>query len=143
MPYTHFGHKTHSTDMTIKVEVSFGEFLDKITILEIKSERISDKVKLENVNRELTLLQKSWAAHAASKTDISDEMARLKAINEKLWEIEDDIRDKERKKAFDQEFIELARAVYFTNDERAAVKRELNLKLGSGLVEEKSYADYQ
>ena len=143
MPDTHFGHKTHSTHMTIKVEISFGEFLDKITILEIKSERISDAVKLENVNRELTLLRNSWAAHPASKTDISDEMARLKVINEKLWEIEDDIRDKERNKLFDQEFIELARAVYFTNDERAAVKRELNLKLGSGLVEEKSYADYQ
>ena len=143
MPYTHFGHKTHSTGMTIKVEASFGEFLDKITILEIKAERISDTAKLENINRELTLLRNSWTVHPASKTDISDEMARLKAINEKLWEIEDDIRDKERNKAFDQEFIELARAVYFTNDERAAVKRELNLKLGSELVEEKSYADYQ
>jgi len=143
MPYTQLGHKTHSTVMTIKVEASFGEFLDKMTILEIKRERISDPAKLENVNRELNLLQESWAAHPASKTDISDEMARLKAINEKLWEIEDDIRDKERNKAFDQEFIELARAVYFTNDERAAVKRELNLKLGSELVEEKSYADYQ
>lgn len=143
MPYTHFGLKTHSTAMTIKVDVSFGEFLDKITILEIKSERISDAVKLENVNRELSLLRDSWAAHPASKTDISDEMARLKAINEKLWEIEDDIRDKERNKTFDQGFIELARSVYFTNDERAAVKRELNLKLGSELVEEKSYADYQ
>lgn len=129
--------------MTIKVEVSFGEFLDKITILEIKSERITDPEKLENVNRELNLLRNSWAEHPASKTDISDEMARLKAINEKLWEIEDDIRDKERNKNFDQGFIELARAVYFTNDERAAVKRELNLKLGSELVEEKSYADYQ
>ena len=138
MPYTQLGHKTLSTVMTIKVEASFGEFLDKITILEIKRERISDPAKLENVNRELNLLQESWAAHPASKTDISDEMARLKAINEKLWEIEDDIRDKERNKAFDQEFIELARAVYFTNDERAAVKRELNLKLGSELVEEKS-----
>ena len=143
MPYTHFGLKPHSTAMTIKVEVSFGEFLDKITILEIKSERISDVVKLENVNRELSLLRDSWAAHPASKIDIRDEMARLKAINEKLWEIEDDIRDKERNETFDQDFIELARAVYFTNDERAAVKRELNLKLGSELVEEKSYADYQ
>lgn len=129
--------------MTIKVEVSFGEFLDKITILEIKSERISNSEKLENVNRELSLLRDTWAAHPASQTDISNEMARLKAINEKLWEIEDDIRDKERNKSFDQEFIELARAVYFTNDERAVVKRELNLKLGSELVEEKSYADYQ
>ncbi len=143
MPYTLFGHKTHPIDMTIKVEASFGEFLDKITILEIKSERISDSAKLENVNRELSLLQESWATHPASKTDITDEMARLKAINEKLWEIEDDIRDKERNKTFDQEFIELARAVYFTNDDRAAVKRELNLKLGSELVEEKSYADYK
>jgi hypothetical protein len=70
-------------------------------------------------------------------------MARLKAINEKLWEIEDDIRDQERNKTFDQKFIELARAVYFTNDDRADVKRELNLKLGSDLVEEKSYADYK
>ena len=143
MPYTQLGHKTHSTVMTIKVDASFGEFLDKITILEIKSERISDPAKLENVNRELKLLREIWTAHSASKTDISDEMARLKAINEKLWEIEDDIRDKERDKAFDQEFIELARAVYFTNDDRAAVKRELNLKLGSELVEEKSYADYK
>ena len=129
--------------MTIKVEASFGEFLDKITILGIKSERISDSAKLENVNRELNLLQGIWQAHPASKTDISDELARLKAINEKLWEIEDDIRDKERDKTFDQAFIELARAVYFTNDDRAAVKRELNLKLGSDLVEEKSYADYK
>lgn len=143
MPYTRFGHKTHSTAMTIKVEISFGEFLDKITILEIKSERISDAEKLDNINQELSLLRDSWAAHPASQTDISDEMVRLKAINEKLWEIEDDIRDKERNKAFDQTFIELARAVYFTNDERAAVKRELNLKLGSGLIEEKSYTDYQ
>ena len=143
MPYTQFGYKTHSTVMTIKVDASFGEFLDKITILEIKNERISDPAKLENVNRELNLLREIWTAHPASKTDISDEMARLKAINEKLWEIEDDIRDKERDKAFDQEFIELARAVYFTNDDRAAVKRELNLKLGSELVEEKSYADYK
>ena len=129
--------------MTIKVDASFGEFLDKITILEIKSERISDPAKLENVNRELNLLREIWAAHPASKTDITDEMARLKAINEKLWEIEDDIRDKERDKTFDQQFIELARAVYFTNDDRADVKRELNLKLGSEVVEEKSYADYK
>ncbi len=129
--------------MTIKVEVSFGEFLDKITILEIKSERISDAAKLENINRELGLLKQTWEQHPASATDISDEMARLKAINEKLWEIEDDIRDKERNKEFDEGFIGLARAVYVTNDERAAVKRELNLKLGSGLVEEKSYADYK
>jgi len=129
--------------MTIKAEVSFGEFLDKMTILEIKSERIRDAAKLDNVNQELALLRSNWAAHASSATDIGDELARLKRINEKLWEIEDAIRDKERAKNFDTEFVELARAVYITNDERAAVKRELNLKLGSGLVEEKSYADYQ
>ena len=128
--------------MTIKVEVSVGEFLDKVTILEIKSERIKDAAKLENVNKELNLLKKIWAESEFASTDISDEMSRLKAINEKLWEIEDDIRDKERARTFDDKFIELARAVYYSNDERAAIKKELNLKLGSGLVEEKSYSDY-
>ncbi len=129
--------------MTIKVDLSYGEFLDKITILEIKSERITDKDKLENIRRELGLLQALWKKDPASKTDISDALSRLKRINEKLWVIEDDIRDKERDRAFDARFIELARAVYVTNDERAAVKRELNVKLGSELVEEKSYADYK
>ena len=129
--------------MTIKVDLSYGEFLDKITILEIKSERISDPAKLENIRKELALLQSLWQADPASRLDIADELARLKAINEQLWVIEDDIRDKERDKAFDARFIELARAVYVTNDERAAIKRELNIKLGSELVEEKSYADYR
>lgn len=128
--------------MTIQTEISFGEFLDKLTILEIKAERISAPDKLENINRELSLLREIWSRHPASATDISAPLARLKAINEQLWEIEDDIRDKERNREFDQRFIELARAVYVTNDERAAVKRELNERLGSGLVEEKSYADY-
>ena len=129
--------------MTIKVEASFGEFLDKITILEIKAERISDAAKLENINRELILLRNSWTAHPASKTDISDEMARLKAINEKLWEIEDDIRDEERNRRFGERFIELARAVYVTNDERANAKKKVNLHLKSNIVEEKSYQDYR
>ena len=128
--------------MTIKVEVSFGEFLDKLTILQIKSERISDPAKLSNINNELTLLKQSWAADPKSAIDIDAEMKQLKAINEKLWDIEDNIRDKERNKTFDQGFIELARAVYFSNDERARIKRVLNEKLGSELVEEKSYADY-
>lgn len=139
LPCTEF----YYTAMTIKVEVSYGEFLDKITILEIKSERITDPVKLENINRELGLLRETWSANQASKTDINEEMARLKSINEKLWEIEDDIRDKERAREFDQDFIQLARAVYFTNDERSDVKRELNQKLGSELIEEKSYTDYK
>ena len=128
--------------MTIQVDASFGEFLDKITILEIKSERIKDENKLKNVNKELALLRDLWQANSASAIDIQDEMMRLKKINEKLWEIEDDIRDKERRREFDEKFIELARAVYYSNDERAAIKHELNIKLGSDLIEEKSYSDY-
>jgi hypothetical protein len=128
---------------TISVPVSFGELIDKITILEIKAERIGDAAKVANVRTELDMLNATWATHAASATDIGDERARLRAVNEALWEIEDRIRVKEKAKAFDADFIELARSVYVRNDERAAVKREINAKLGSTLVEEKSYQDYQ
>ncbi|KZC16147.1 hypothetical protein RHOFW510R12_20635 [Rhodanobacter sp. FW510-R12] len=127
----------------IQTPVSYGELIDKITILEIKSCRITDAAKLANVRNELNLLNATWAGDAASRTDISGERARLLAVNELLWDIEDRIRLKERAQAFDAEFIELARAVYFRNDERAAFKREINLKLGSQLVEEKSYQDYR
>ncbi|MGY3039106.1 hypothetical protein ACVWWQ_000693 [Rhodanobacter sp. TND4EL1] len=127
----------------IQTPVSYGELIDKITILEIKSRRITDDAKLANVRNELDLLSATWANDTASQTDISDERGRLLAVNELLWDIEDKIRLKERAQAFDQEFIELARAVYFRNDERAAFKREINLKLGSQLVEEKSYQDYR
>ena len=127
----------------IQTPVSYGELIDKITILEIKSRRIGDAAKLANVRNELDLLNATWANDVASHTDIADERARLLAVNELLWDIEDKIRLKERAQAFDQEFIELARAVYFRNDERAAFKREINLKLGSQLVEEKSYQDYR
>lgn len=127
----------------IQVPVSYGELIDKITILEIKSKQITDPDKLANVRNELDLLNATWANATASQTDISDERARLLAVNEVLWVIEDDIRLKEKAQAFDQVFIELARSVYFRNDERAAVKREINLKLGSQLVEEKSYKDYR
>ena len=127
----------------IQVPVSHGELIDKITILEIKSRRITDPAKLANVRSELDLLNAVWTADAASQTDIADERARLLAVNEALWEIEDAIRLKERAQAFDAAFIELARSVYVRNDERAAVKREINLKLGSQLVEEKSYQDYR
>ena len=127
----------------IQTPVSYGELIDKITILEIKSRRITDDAKLANVRNELELLNATWANNAASQTDIAGERARLLAVNELLWDIEDKIRLKERAQAFDQEFIELARAVYFRNDERAAFKREINLKLGSQLVEEKSYQDYR
>jgi hypothetical protein len=123
--------------------VSYGELIDKITILEIKSRRITDDAKLANVRNELDMLNATWANSSASQTDIDEERARLFAVNELLWDIEDKIRLKERAQAFDQEFIELARAVYFRNDERAAFKREINLKLGSELVEEKSYQDYR
>jgi uncharacterized protein YukE len=127
----------------IQTPVSYGELIDKITILEIKSRRIADAAKLANVRNELDLLNATWAGDAASQTDISDARARLLAVNELLWDIEDRIRLKERAQAFDAEFIELARSVYFRNDERAAFKREINLKLGSQLVEEKSYQDYR
>jgi hypothetical protein len=122
--------------------ISYGELIDKITILEIKAVHIRDAAKLANVRTELGLLNATWAAHSASATDIGVERAQLKAVNEALWKIEDDIRLKEKAQAFDAEFIELARAVYFRNDERAAVKKAINLKLGSKLVEEKSYQDY-
>ncbi|MGH8111518.1 MAG: DUF6165 family protein [Rhodanobacteraceae bacterium] len=126
----------------IAVPVSHGELIDKITILEIKSDRMRDPGKLANVRDELRLLGDLWADDPAARTDIAAERAELKQINESLWDIEDAIRLKERDRAFDTRFIELARAVYRTNDRRAAVKRAINLKLGSRLVEEKSYQDY-
>jgi len=126
----------------IHVPVSPGEVLDKITILEIKSERMSDPEKVANVKVELALLQKTWANSVSPDALIADLHDQLKQINEALWEIEDDIRDKERLKEFDQHFIELARKVYFTNDRRSQVKKELNLHLGSQIIEEKSYQDY-
>ena len=128
--------------MAIKVEVSFGEYLDKLAILQIKSERIKDPAKLKNINRELTLLRKTWEQQPESKVDLGAELHQLKSVNEKLWDTEDHIRNKERNRNFDQGFIELARSVYFTNDERARIKRVINEKLGSELVEEKSYTDY-
>jgi len=128
--------------MNLSAEISVGEFLDKITILEIKSERIKDPAKLENIHKELNTLRATWANSSFSQQDIAAEIAELKAINEKLWVIEDDIRIKESQGAFEQQFIELARSVYVVNDQRAAVKRDINIKVGSELVEEKSYQDY-
>jgi len=129
--------------MNITVDVSLGEFLDKLTILQIKSERIRDAAKLTNVRKELDLLTQTWGKSPFAKRDISKPLGRLKAVNEKLWKIEDDIRNKEAGGKFDSEFIELARSVYISNDERAAIKRELNVLLGSELIEEKSYTDYR
>jgi len=123
--------------------VSFGELIDKITILEIKCGQMRAAAKLANVRTELDLLNAAWAQNPASHTNIAAERARLKIVNQALWDIEDRIRVKEKAQAFDAEFIELARSVYIRNDERAAVKREINLRLGSQLVEEKSYQDYR
>ena len=127
----------------ISVPVSPGELLDKITILRIKSSRMSDAQKLANVRVELRLLEETWGVSPYAKSDIAADVNALLQVNERLWVIEDDIRDKERAQAFDSEFVRLARAVYFENDERAAIKRRINLKLGSTIVEEKSYAAYR
>ena len=126
----------------IQVPVSFGELLDKIAILQIKSERMTDPAKLANVRNELSALEATWLAHPVASTYIPRLRADLKAVNERLWVIEDDIRMKERAQAFDDGFIRLARAVYFENDERARIKKDINLALGSAYVEEKSYEDY-
>ena len=126
----------------ILVPVSFGELLDKIAILQIKSERMNDPAKLANVRNELSALDTTWAAHPASQQDISALRADLKAVNERLWVIEDDIRLQEKAQTFDAEFVRLARAVYFENDIRARIKKDINLALGSSYVEEKSYQDY-
>ncbi len=126
----------------ILVPVSFGELLDKIAILQIKSERIDDEAKLANVRKELSALEKTWMAHPAAVKDIARLRRELKEVNERLWVIEDDIRLKEKAQAFDDEFIQLARSVYFENDTRARIKKDINLALGSAYVEEKSYQDY-
>jgi len=126
----------------ILVPVSPGEVLDKITILEIKSERIRDEEKLVNVRRELKLLQDTWSENVTEDKVIRELHTQLKEINEALWEIEDAIRDEERDKSFESRFIELARSVYFTNDRRSRVKKELNIHLGSEIIEEKSYQEY-
>jgi len=126
----------------VLVPVSPGELLDKITILRIKAARMSDPAKVANVRLELELLERTWKESGCARHDVSAEERALQAVNEKLWEIEDDIRDKERAQAFDAQFVELARAVYFANDERAAIKRRINVALGSRIVEEKSYRPY-
>ena len=126
------------------VPLSPGELLDKITILRIKVARIQDAAKLGNVKRELALLEQTWKdSGAAAVHDVALDERALENVNERLWDIEDRIRDKEARQTFDREFIELARAVYICNDERAAIKKRINLLLGSSLVEEKSYKQYR
>lgn len=128
--------------MLLNVPTSPGEFLDKLTILEIKSERIADPAKLANVRRELELMRAAWADSPLAAHDVTALVAGLRAANEALWEIEDRLRACEAGQRFDAEFVELARTVYHTNDRRAAIKRQLNLQLGSDLLEEKSYRPY-
>ena len=126
----------------ISVPVSPGELVDKITILEIKAERITDQEKLKNVQTELDLLVQVWEAASVDAGAVLPLKETLKGINQTLWDIEDRIRVKESKREFDQEFIDLARSVYVQNDQRAAAKKQINVLLGSRITEEKSYAEY-
>ncbi len=124
----------------MKVDVSLGELVDKVTILAIKLEKVKDAAKRENIKKEHDILYA--AMRSVDISEDSDGYRRLMVINRKLWDIEDHIRAKEAAKQFDAAFVELARSVYFTNDERAAVKRDINIRYGSELMEEKEYADY-
>ena len=128
--------------MQLQVPVSVGEVLDKITILQIKLAHISDAAKRANIQNELDALLPLVAGDAFTTDQMQALMAELKLVNEALWDIEDDIREKEAAKSFDAEFIRLARAVYVTNDKRAEIKKQINLATGSALVEEKSYESY-
>jgi len=127
----------------VLVPLSPGELLDKITILRIKVARIQEAAKLANVKLELSLLEQIWKDSGAAAHDVALAERALENVNERLWDIEDRIRDKEARQTFDRDFIELARAVYICNDERAAIKKHINQQLGSRLVEEKSYKQYR
>lgn len=127
---------------SVSIEISPGELIDKITILIIKSERVEGAAKLANVRVELALLDSARASQITLSPELVALEKELKSINETLWVIEDDIRDCERAKDFGNRFVELARAVYRTNDERSRIKREINELLGSVIVEEKSYQPY-
>lgn len=129
--------------MSVKVEVSLGELIDKMVILEIKENRITDPEKLQNIKKELGTLRNTWHSYNNDKPDIEQDILQLRNINETLWDIEDKIRAKEAAKNFDEEFIELARQVYISNDKRSNVKLRINEILGSDLKEVKSYTDYE
>jgi hypothetical protein len=126
----------------MKIEISHGEIVDKLTILQIKKTNIIDPIKLNNIVKEYDYLL-SVVENDLGISTKSPEYLELLSINNELWVIEDDIRDKERDKVFDNEFIELARSVYTTNDKRAEIKKKINLKYGSLFVEEKSYSNYR
>jgi uncharacterized protein (DUF2164 family) len=128
--------------MVINVPISWGDLVDKITILEIKMDRIHDEKKLDNIDKELQALKIVFDQGCKCPEKIKQVKAKLRGVNEQLWDIEDDIRKCEREKDFSQRFIDLARSVYMSNDRRAALKREINIILKSELLEEKSYEDY-
>jgi len=134
--------QTPQTADKVTAEISIGELIDKITILEIKTENITDKNKLKNIRTELVSLSQTRDSMVPKSKELDNLTAQLLGINKQLWVIEDDIRDKERNRCFDKEFIKLARDVYYTNDKRCTVKRKINMLAGSRLVEEKSYAAY-
>jgi len=127
----------------ILIEVGPGELIDKITILVIKSERMSDPAKLANVRHELQVLEAARRAYIPASAELQRLEAELKAVNEALWVIEDDIRQCEADKDFGPKFVELARSVYKQNDRRAALKKDINLLTGSAIIEEKSYTEFQ
>ncbi len=125
-----------------EVPISWGELVDKITILQIKLDQLSAPEALGNVQKEYDQLQKILIKQVSENMELVALQEKLHSVNQALWKVEDELREKEREKCFDEEFIQLARSVYYTNDERALIKREINTLLGSALVEEKSYADY-
>ena len=131
-----------SVSKDILVPISPGELLDKITILRIKAARITDPAKIGHVRLELGLLEQIWRDSGFAAAAIAADERALHAVNERLWDVEDRIRDKEAVQIFDRDFIELARSVYLHNDERAAIKKRVNVALGSRIVEEKSYKPY-
>ena len=128
--------------MNIKIEISCGEAADKISILRIKEARVTDPAKLANIRRELSSLEQAWRTAIEDDSHIAGLIVDLQSINERLWDIEDRLRILEAGRQFDADFVELARQVYITNDQRARVKREINLSLGSDFLEEKQYVEY-
>ena len=124
------------------IPISPGELIDKITILEIKRESIVDKEKLSNINLEYMVLLETLENKIIASNEIDSLRIKLKTINKRLWDIEDQLRDLERSKTFNEDFIKLARSVYFTNDERSEIKKSINKLLNSEIVEEKSYSKY-
>ena len=130
------------TKGSLLIEVGAGELIDKITILKIKAERMTDPTKLKNVNHELSVLSAACAQNLAATPELARLEAELQTVNEALWVIEDDIRACEAARDFGPKFIELARSVYIQNDKRAAIKKQINAHCGSSIVEEKSYTEF-